>query len=152
MSIWQTSCIDCKESLNMADFELDSRLSLSSVWVADLPLSELRLKNHAHYPWCILIPRVDQVTELYQLTPIQQQQLIQEITKVSSVMQALFKPTKLNVASLGNIVSQLHIHIVGRSDTDPLWPQGIWQNAAVEIPYTENELQERIQQLQKAIG
>ena len=121
-------------------FSLDTRLSQSSVWIADLPLSELRLKNHRHYPWCLLVPRLSEVRELYELSPSQQMQLMQEIQDLSLVMRELFKPSKLNIGSLGNIVSQLHIHIVARHVSDPLWPQGIWQNALIEEPYTQGEL------------
>ena len=131
---------------------LDTRLAESSVWVADLPLSELRLKNHQHYPWCILIPRVSDICELYELNAEQQMMLMQEIKQVSIVMKTLFAPMKLNVASLGNVVSQLHVHIVARQKSDPLWPQGIWQQALVEEPYRDVDLEAFIRQLRTGLA
>jgi diadenosine tetraphosphate (Ap4A) HIT family hydrolase len=135
--------------LNNMTFSLDTRLAESSIWIADLPLSELRLKNHKHYPWCLLIPRLTDVRELYELSSEQQIQLMQEIKEVSLVMQKLFKPMKLNVGSLGNVVSQLHIHVVVRQESDPLWPQGIWQKSLLEVPHAQEELDLMVAALQQ---
>lgn len=120
-------------------FKLDPRLAADSHFIIDWPLSTLRFKNHAHYPWCILVPRVDAVTEIYQLQPIAQIQLIQEIAALSEMLHARFSPDKLNVAALGNQVAQLHIHVVGRYQNDPLWPQAIWQQNQVPVQYAGDE-------------
>jgi hypothetical protein len=129
-------------------FLLDENIASSSVFIKELHLCELRLKNQAAYPWCILIPRVLNCREIYELDMAAQQQLMHEIVIVSKVMQDYFKPFKLNIGSLGNIVSQLHIHIVGRNMDDPLWPHGIWQEGQKNIYYRQTELDKIVADLQ----
>lgn len=122
------------------NFLVDERLQNSSFFLLDWPLSRILLKNHADYPWIILIPRRENITEIMQLHRSDREQLIHEIDAASHVLQNIFQPDKLNVGSLGNIVSQLHIHVVGRFQHDPLWPQGIWQLNNIEKPYTDSAL------------
>lgn len=90
--------------------------------ILDLSLSKLMLFNNANFPWVILIPRKNDVKEITDLTTEERIILMEEISLVSKVMQDIFKPAKLNVASLGNIVSQLHIHIIARFKNDIAWP------------------------------
>ena len=106
--------------------QLDSRLESDSIFVVDLNLCQLRLHNNATFPWVILIPKRDNASEIIDLNKEDQQLLMMEIAQVSRVMKQLFKPDKLNVASLGNIVSQLHIHIIARYEADPAWPGTVW--------------------------
>ena len=132
-------------------FEVDSRIHASSFWLGDWPLSRVYLKNDANFPWVILVPRVEKVQEIHQLVEADRQQLMNEITMLSNVMSHFFKPDKLNVGALGNIVPQLHIHIVARFKTDTLWPHGVWQFGVNATPYQTKALAELIQMLGNAL-
>ena len=99
----------------------------------------------------MLVPRVDYIQELYQLSKSKQIQLMEEISALSEIIQDVFRPNKLNVASLGNMVSQLHIHVVGRYCEDPLWPQAIWQNAQQVVPILPARLHDLTQQLKTCV-
>lgn len=130
-------------------FKLDSRLAANSYFIMDWPLSSLYFKKQADYPWCILIPRVDAVSEIYQLQTIDQIQLIKEIAALSEIMQVQFHPDKLNIGALGNQVAQLHIHVVARYQHDPLWPHGIWQPNLVQSAYPDGQDLLHLQDLQQ---
>lgn len=108
-------------------FILDERIQSTSVILGDWPLSRVLLKNEAGYPWFLLVPRKQNVQELFQLNRDERALLMEEINQLSLLITDYYKPEKLNVATLGNIVSQLHVHIVVRTRSDELWPQGIWQ-------------------------
>jgi len=108
-----------------AAFTLDARLARDCHPLADLSLSRLLLMNNALLPWFILAPRVEAV-ELYELAPAQQSQLLEEINLLSRFLQQHFAPDKLNVAAIGNIVRQLHIHLVARRRDDICWPGVVW--------------------------
>jgi diadenosine tetraphosphate (Ap4A) HIT family hydrolase len=136
----------------MQPFQLAPPLIESSVIIADLPLSCVLLKNQALFPWCVLVPKISNVTEIYQLSKAQLHQLIDEIALISQVMQTQFQAKKLNVGSLGNMVSQLHIHIVGRFEQDACWPQGIWQANIPTIPYEPAHLDLLTESLKNEIG
>ena len=123
-------------------FTLDPRLADSSFFIAELPLSQVRLKNNRLYPWLILIPRRVSLTELHELSLEEQYVLIQEITQVSKGMKTYFKAHKMNSGALGNIVSQLHIHVIARSPNDPSWPHSVWQPNVKEEPYDSVRAQE----------
>lgn len=105
---------------------LDHRLDSESTHVIDLPLCQVRLSHNAAFPWILLIPKKDGLVELIDLNSEDQQRLMQEIAVASQVMRQLFHPTKLNVANLGNIVPQLHIHVIARYATDMAWPGPVW--------------------------
>jgi diadenosine tetraphosphate (Ap4A) HIT family hydrolase len=107
-------------------FSLDSRLAADTVPVADLPLSTLRLMNDATYPWLILVPRREAVTEIIDLEADERQQLIEEIATVSALLRDMTRCDKLNVGALGNMVPQLHVHVIGRFHGDPAWPGPVW--------------------------
>src|SRR3990167_5362006 len=129
-------------------FQLDSRLEKSSFKIADLSLSEIRLKDNAYFPWVILVPRVlSSITEIFQLPIEEQKILMDEITTLSSCIHSHFKPTKINIGALGNIVSQLHIHVVGRFKHDPCWPQSVWQENAPEKSYPTDTRDQLVHQL-----
>ena len=133
-------------------FQIDERITSSCLFLANWPLSTVMLKNHAHYPWLVLVPRVENTTEIYMLSKPNQYRLISEVEKASMIMRHFFDSDKLNVAALGNIVTQLHVHVVARSVRDPLWPQGIWQEACQDIPYQEHDLSILVEQLQPLIA
>lgn len=119
-------------------FKLDSRLDQDSIFVRDLKLSQLRIINHQNFPWLILVPKKDDLIELTDLNDQEYMVLTQEIRTVSLMMQTLFKPDKLNIATIGNVVSQLHIHIIARYRDDKLFPKPVWGDAF--IPYEEEVL------------
>lgn len=129
-----------------ADFQLDSRLQNDTVRIASWPLCEVLLMNDANYPWCILVPRVSGLSELFQLTRSQRQQLDLESWFLSTSLMDLFQGEKLNVAALGNVVRQLHIHHVVRFSDDPAWPSPIWGKLPVR-GLSEAALKQRLQQL-----
>lgn len=124
----------------MSQFIVDERIESTAIYLADWPLSRVFLKNEAQYPWLVLVPRVVGVEEIHDLSQTQQQQFIAEITKLSSWVKAYFKPDKINTAALGNIVNQLHVHVVARFKDDALWPQSIWQASYQPIAYEKNTL------------
>jgi diadenosine tetraphosphate (Ap4A) HIT family hydrolase len=107
----------------MTTFKLHSQLEQDSLWIADLQLSQLRLFNRQELLWLILIPQVSNCTELYELTTQQQAQLLEEINLLSRLLKMHFSGEKLNIATLGNQVPQLHIHVISRRKDDPFWPQ-----------------------------
>lgn len=111
--------------MTTADFKLDPKLASDCFTLGELSLSRLLLMNNALLPWFILVPRVT-VKEIYQLQEEQQHLLLQEINALSVFAQTIFKADKLNVAAIGNIVSQLHIHIVARKTIDCCWPGVVW--------------------------
>lgn len=120
-------------------FQLDERLYASCFKLVDWPLSRVLLKNNAYYPWFILIPRRQHITEITHFSKSDRYQLMDEIHQLSMIIQTMFKPDKINIGALGNIVSQFHMHVVARFHHDPLWPQGIWQSASEEKPYVESD-------------
>lgn len=99
--------------------------------------------HNAAFPWILLIPQRELVVEVVDLTPADQQILMKEISLSSQVMRGLFRPTKLNIANLGNIVSQLHIHVVARYDKDKAWPGPVW-NCGVEENYDSVKQAKRV--------
>jgi diadenosine tetraphosphate (Ap4A) HIT family hydrolase len=131
-------------------FNIDDRLANSSFKIYDSALSEVRLKNNKQYPWIILIPRVAHTTEIFQLSAQQQSILMQEIVHLSEAMQQFFHGEKMNVGALGNIVSQLHIHIIARFKNDLSWPQSVWQASVTDVAYDTEQREQLIQQLRVA--
>ena len=107
-------------------FTLDQRLQQDTVLLGDFPLCRLLLMNDANNPWFILVPRRDEVSELFQLDAQEQQQLWRESTELAEVLKDTFKADKMNVATLGNVVSQLHMHVIVRRKDDPAWPAPVW--------------------------
>ena len=118
--------------------------------IAQWQLSDLRLMDDANHPWLILVPRVEGASELIDLTETQQAELTREIAIASRALQAAFKPHKLNVAALGNIVPQLHVHVIARFEDDIAWPRPVWGMASAK-PYSPEALLQRIERLQVAL-
>ena len=108
------------------DFELDSRLDADSLFIADWPLCRVLRMNDKAYPWLILVPRRVGAREIIDLSSIDQISLLDEIGRTSRAIRRALKPEKLNVAALGNVVPQLHVHVIGRFADDPAWPRPIW--------------------------
>ncbi len=132
-------------------FELHPQLAEDTVPVIELALSEVRLMDDANHPWLVLVPRLANAVELIDLGPVQRTQLTAEIDDAARALRTLFKPDKLNVAAIGNMVPQLHIHVVARFKHDIAWPRPVW-GAANARPYAPEELIERVQALRNVLG
>ncbi|PJI49356.1 MAG: HIT family protein [Pseudomonas sp.] len=132
-------------------FALDTRLKQDTVAVGDFPLSSLLLMNDSQYPWLILVPRREDVSEIFQLDSADQQQLWREATQLAEVLKDTFDADKMNVANLGNVVSQLHVHVIVRKRDDVAWPGPVWGRHPA-VPYTGEELARVREKLRMALG
>jgi len=131
-------------------YELDPQLAADTQPLASLALSELRLMDDANYPWLVLVPRVPGARELIDLEAAQRRQLTDEIDLAARLLRDVFRPFKLNIAALGNLVPQLHVHVIARYEGDPAWPAPVWGRVAAR-PYTPEELIERVSRLRDAL-
>lgn len=129
-------------------FSLDPRLAADATHVGDLALTSVLLMDDARFPWLILVPRCEGAGEITDLTPDEAAALMEEIRLGVRVMQALAKPDKVNVAALGNVVAQLHVHVVGRFRSDPAWPGPVWGHGT-RTPYPPHA---RAQLVERAAG
>jgi diadenosine tetraphosphate (Ap4A) HIT family hydrolase len=134
----------------MTNFTLDARLKADTYSVMDLSLSRLLLMNEARFPWVILVPRRADCAEWLDFSPEDQQQLLQEQLRVMTVLQELTGADKLNVANLGNMVRQFHLHVIARFETDAAWPGPVWGQGAREA-YSDTQAQSLIATLQLAL-
>ena len=123
-------------------FELHPRLQADTQILGDLPLCRVLLAKDSQYPWLILVPRVADLREIHHLAPAQQQQLMQESCAVATLMEEALGPDKINVAALGNLVPQLHLHHVARFSSDAAWPGPIW-GAHPALPYQAQDLRQQ---------
>ncbi|ABR82789.1 MULTISPECIES: HIT family protein [Pseudomonas aeruginosa group] len=121
-------------------FALDPRLAQDTLPIGDFPLSRLLLMNDARYPWFILVPRREDVIELFQLDEGDRQALWRETTVLAEVLKDTFRADKMNVANLGNVVSQLHMHVIVRRRGDDAWPGPVWGRHASR-PYAVEEVE-----------
>ena len=137
--------------MSESGFLLHPRLAADTSPVADLALCRVLLMNDARWPWLILVPRRADARELVDLSPADQHVLTDEIARASRALQSLFSPEKLNVAALGNVVEQLHIHVIARYRIDPAWPAPVWGRGVVE-PYDPQSRERRIALLHAALG
>ncbi len=135
----------------MATFSLHSQLAADTFPVGDLSLSAALLMNDARFPWIILVPRRPDVRDLIDLSEADAGAMSGEIRQVSRAMKDLFKPFKMNVAALGNMVPQLHIHIIARFQEDAAWPRPVW-GVGERQPYGAALRDERIGMLRAALG
>lgn len=115
-------------------FTLDPRLAADTFAVADLPLSTLLLMNDIRFPWTVLVPRIEGAVEIVDLAAADRTRLMEEVARVSAALRTVSKPDKLNVGALGNMVPQLHVHVVGRFRGDAAWPGPVWGSGA-SSPY-----------------
>ena len=118
----------------MQTFELDARLSADTIPVGDLALSSVLLMDDARFPWFVLVPRRPGASELTDLSAADAATLMSEMRIAARVMLDLAKPDKINVGALGNMVAQLHVHVVGRFRSDPAWPGPVWGHGS-RSPY-----------------
>ncbi len=118
-------------------FSLDPRLAADTLPVGDLPLCAVRLMNDRRFPWLVLVPRRADTVEITDLGEADAARLVQEVRLATRVMQELARPDKVNLGALGNVVPQLHLHVVGRFRSDPAWPGPVWGFGARE-PYPDH--------------
>ncbi len=126
-----------------ANFDLDPLLAKDTTKITTLELCTVRLMNDHRYPWLILIPQAQNMSEIIDLSEADSLILMREIRLVSAAMVKLFAPQKLNVGALGNIVEQLHIHLIARHDDDPAWPGPVWSHSPAE-PYDEAQMKKLV--------
>ncbi|WPP47657.1 HIT domain-containing protein [Pseudomonas sp. AN-1] len=122
-------------------FALDPRLEQDTLHMGDFPLCRLLLMNDASYPWFILVPRREEVSELFQLDAADQRSLWRETLLLAELLKDTFKADKMNVATLGNVVSQLHMHVIVRRRNDAAWPAPVWGRQPAH-PYTAEQVRE----------
>jgi diadenosine tetraphosphate (Ap4A) HIT family hydrolase len=122
-------------------FALHPTLARDTVEVARLPLCRVLLMNDRRFPWLILVPEREALREIHDLPPADRSTLIEEIAQAGQVLARLFQPDKLNTGALGNVVPQLHVHVVARFTADAAWPGPVWGSGAA-IAYTAGELEE----------
>jgi diadenosine tetraphosphate (Ap4A) HIT family hydrolase len=120
-------------------FTLDPRLQQDTLPIGDFPLCRLLLMNDAQYPWFILVPRREEVSELFQLGAEEQRQLWQETGFLAETLKDAFGADKMNVATLGNVVSQLHMHVIIRRRDDAAWPAPVWGRHPA-VPYSAEQV------------
>jgi diadenosine tetraphosphate (Ap4A) HIT family hydrolase len=132
-------------------FKLDIRLQQDTLYIASFKLCDALLMNDTRYPWVILVPRKEGLTEIYQLSKREQQQLMIESNTVAQKLAELVSADKMNVAALGNVVSQLHIHHVARYQQDETWPAPVWGKGQA-VRYSEEEQEAVIIQLRQTLN
>jgi diadenosine tetraphosphate (Ap4A) HIT family hydrolase len=130
----------------VTEFRLDDRLVADTVAVADLPLSTVRLMRDARFLWAVLVPRVAGAVEIMDLAPVQRAALMEEVAQVSRALRALGQCDKLNIGALGNIVPQLHVHVIARRRGDAAWPGPAW-GSGVAVPYAPGEIERSVNAL-----
>ena len=131
-------------------FQLHPQLQLDSIEIGRLILSRLLLINDSQYPWFVLVPEISGVTEIYQLSEKDQQQLQRESSLLAKTLAEIYSADKMNIAAIGNIVSQLHIHHIVRYKNDIAWPAPVWGKYDA-VPYTEQQQQKIKTQITHAL-
>ncbi|WP_130618375.1 HIT domain-containing protein [Dyella amyloliquefaciens] len=135
----------------MSEFALDPRLANDTRPVLSLALCEVLLMNDARFPWLVLVPRQAGLVEICDLPPERQAALWQEVNQAAQVLRSVAPFDKLNLGALGNIVRQLHVHVVGRRKGDAAWPGPVWGSGRAE-PYAEDALVAMTERLRSALA
>jgi diadenosine tetraphosphate (Ap4A) HIT family hydrolase len=130
-------------------FKLDPTLEKDSVLITKLKLCQVRLINNSDFPWVILVPQLPGISEITDLCNIEYNLLNQEIRFVANALQGVTSPDKLNIAMIGNAVSQMHVHIISRYKKDSLFPKPVW--GCTFVPYKEESLNKIIKSLKEKI-
>jgi len=125
-------------------FALHDQLQKDCTVIGNLPLSTLLLMNDANYPWFVLVPRREQVREWYELSEVDQRQLLQEANALAKFVQQKTDAKKMNIGALGNMVPQLHVHVIARFEVDAAWPAPVWGKAPAQA-YTEGALSKMLE-------
>jgi diadenosine tetraphosphate (Ap4A) HIT family hydrolase len=132
-------------------WSLHPQLAQDAVSVGDLLLARVLLMNDANYPWLLLVPRRPDVSEIFDLGEVEQGQLVSEITLLARVLKDVTGCHKLNIAAIGNVVPQLHVHIVARRRGDAAWPRPVWGTVAAR-PYEPAERDRLIAAIQQEVA
>ena len=132
-------------------WSLHPQLAHDTVPVGDLALARVLAMNDANYPWVILVPRRAEIVEIIDLDEAERGQLMAEITQVSAALKELTGCDKLNVAAIGNVVPQLHVHVVARRTSDAAWPKPVW-GAVPARPYAADELDAFVAALRRVLA
>ena len=132
-------------------FVLDTRLHEDTWLIGDFPLCRLLLSNDSNYPWFILVPRREGISELFQLDEHDQQLMWAETTALARTLKDAFGADKMNVSTLGNVVSQLHMHVIVRYQADVAWPGPVWGKHPAK-PYTQAEVGAIQDKLKSVLG
>ncbi|WP_366553056.1 HIT family protein [Aquibaculum sediminis] len=132
-------------------FELHPDLARDGVEVGHLRLSRLLLMKESRWPWLVLVPERAEMRDLHDLEPLDQYRVCDEITACSEVLKRLYAAQKINVAALGNMTPQLHIHVIARFSEDPAWPKPIWGALPMQ-PYPSAALEARVHELRQALN
>jgi diadenosine tetraphosphate (Ap4A) HIT family hydrolase len=130
-------------------FTLHERLKADTLDITRLGLSRVLLMNDRSFPWLILVPERENIRELHDLDEKDRSVLIEEITLSSRIIEHLYKPDKINVGALGNLVPQLHVHVIGRFESDRAWPGPVWGAGPAE-PYGDDEKERTRERFERA--
>lgn len=132
-------------------FTLNSKLESDTFFVDDLKLCRVLLMNDSNYPWLILVPRKPDLIELIDLSFDEQIEVLREVNLVSEILKKNFSADKLNIAALGNVVSQLHIHVIARFKNDASFPKPVF-GAAPALPYKKEDAEKMIEKIKKFLA
>jgi diadenosine tetraphosphate (Ap4A) HIT family hydrolase len=135
----------------VSGFRPDPAFDAGSVFAVDWPLCHVRLQDDARFPWLILIPRIEGVTEIEQLPVRDRATLLEETVRAGALVRRLAEAAgqpidKLNIGALGNVTAQLHVHVVGRRRDDPVWPDPVWGRGEA-VRMTSDQIQASIVQI-----
>lgn len=133
-------------------FILHPQLAADTLPIGDLPLCRVLLMNDANFPWLILVPRRASLRELFDLEPHAYAEACQEIRMVAEKLSAHTKAYKINIAALGNMVPQLHIHIIARFENDAAWPNPVWNSGVSVRKYHENNIISMCYEIRNLLG
>ena len=139
------------ESSTQAGWQLEAQIERDTVQVGDLTLCSVRAINDATYPWLVLVPRKVGATEIIDLAEADRMQLMTEISTAATALKDITRCDKLNIGAIGNLVPQLHIHIVARRRDDPAWPKPVW-GAAPAQPYAQHTLGAFVESVRETLG
>jgi len=130
--------------MTMTDFTLDPQLAADTIHVHSLDTCELLLLNDTRWPWLVLVPRIENAVEYHELFTDQRQDIDLEVANIAAILKAKTGCGKINIASIGNTVRQLHIHVIARNEGDPNWPGPVWGHGT-KTPYTNEQSEKFIQ-------
>ncbi|MDD5319677.1 MAG: HIT family protein [Methylococcales bacterium] len=134
-----------------APFQLHPRLKQDGIIIGRFDLCQLLMINDSHYPWFILVPEKAGIKEIYQLAKPEQHTLLEESSYLAENLAALYQADKMNIAAIGNLVPQLHIHHIVRYRSDKAWPDPVWGKFAA-IPYTQQQIADNITLIKKQLN
>jgi len=131
-------------------WSLHARLKEDTIDIGDLPLCRVLVIKDANYPWLLLVPRRPDIIEIIDLEEVEQAQLMTEVSRVARALKDVTKCDKLNIAALGNMVPQLHVHVIARRTSDAAWPRPVW-GVAPPLSHDAEEVQVFISALRRKI-